>query len=278
MSDLRLSAVTGIGSLPFHEPAEAIAFVRRWCPAIPFWPQLPKSGMQEMMTSQFIADGLDQDFAFSQHFHSGWFAFLDALREGKFPDAVAIKGHLAGPQTMAQFLRNADDAESIARRTEELISAQLDALLPFHDRVIIQLDEPAAKEPPYDALATAIGFIRARGGIPMVHCCAPLTREFVQASEGAILSFDIHINGPGGGLLDAIQNHVRSGGGVAWGAAPTKDERDLDSCSARLKEWRTALSVIPVVELITATCGLGTVLKREGKESFEIAHKLVADL
>jgi len=43
---------TGIGSLPFTDPAEAVDFVLRSVD-IPFWPQLPKRGFMENMYIQF---------------------------------------------------------------------------------------------------------------------------------------------------------------------------------------------------------------------------------
>jgi hypothetical protein len=35
-------AVTGIGSLPFHNPPAAVRFVAQTCPQVPFWPELPQ--------------------------------------------------------------------------------------------------------------------------------------------------------------------------------------------------------------------------------------------
>ena len=35
-------AVTGIGSLPFHDPHTAVRCVAQTCPRIPFWPELPR--------------------------------------------------------------------------------------------------------------------------------------------------------------------------------------------------------------------------------------------
>lgn len=45
---------TGIGSLPFTDPAEALAMIRRYLPAIPHWPQLPRRGIAESFVFQFL--------------------------------------------------------------------------------------------------------------------------------------------------------------------------------------------------------------------------------
>jgi hypothetical protein len=45
---------TAIGSLPFSDPSEAIKLIRRYLPAIPHWPQLPRRGMEEHFVFQFL--------------------------------------------------------------------------------------------------------------------------------------------------------------------------------------------------------------------------------
>jgi len=45
---------TGIGSLPFVEPAEAVELVYRYLPSIPHWPQLPRRGTEEGFILQFL--------------------------------------------------------------------------------------------------------------------------------------------------------------------------------------------------------------------------------
>ena len=45
---------TGIGSLPFTDPDQAITFIRRYFPAIPHWPQMPRRGMEEHFVFQFL--------------------------------------------------------------------------------------------------------------------------------------------------------------------------------------------------------------------------------
>ena len=45
---------TGIGSLPFTEPGEAVSVVRKYLPEAPHWPQLPQRGRQEHFVNQFL--------------------------------------------------------------------------------------------------------------------------------------------------------------------------------------------------------------------------------
>lgn len=45
---------TGIGSLPFTDPHEALALIRGYFPEIPHWPQLPLRGSVEGLEHQFL--------------------------------------------------------------------------------------------------------------------------------------------------------------------------------------------------------------------------------
>ena len=45
---------TGIGSLPFTEPQEALDLILTETPQCPHWPQLPRCGMQEHFVHQFL--------------------------------------------------------------------------------------------------------------------------------------------------------------------------------------------------------------------------------
>lgn len=58
-------ACTGVGSLPHESPDEALDLIRRTCPEVPYWPQLPRRSSLESMYVQFsgglpgavVADG-----------------------------------------------------------------------------------------------------------------------------------------------------------------------------------------------------------------------------
>ncbi|MBO8128601.1 MAG: hypothetical protein H0Z39_05310 [Peptococcaceae bacterium] len=45
---------TGIGSLPFKEPRDALSLIAKNFPAVPHWPQLPQRGSQEGFVLQFL--------------------------------------------------------------------------------------------------------------------------------------------------------------------------------------------------------------------------------
>lgn len=45
---------TGIGSVPHIDPTAAVAFIFKYLPEIPHWPQLPNSGPEEGFLNQFV--------------------------------------------------------------------------------------------------------------------------------------------------------------------------------------------------------------------------------
>lgn len=45
---------TGIGSMPYHDPAEALSMIKKYLPEVPHWPQLPQRGRQEDFVNQFL--------------------------------------------------------------------------------------------------------------------------------------------------------------------------------------------------------------------------------
>lgn len=46
--------VSGIGSLPFNDPAPALDLIARYMPLVPHWPQLPRRSRDEHFTRQYL--------------------------------------------------------------------------------------------------------------------------------------------------------------------------------------------------------------------------------
>ncbi|MFH1981671.1 MAG: hypothetical protein ABIL58_07500 [Pseudomonadota bacterium] len=51
---LPIAAATGLGSMPFTDPDEALARVARFFPEIPYWPQLPRKNAAEGLVLQVL--------------------------------------------------------------------------------------------------------------------------------------------------------------------------------------------------------------------------------
>jgi len=125
---------TGIGSLPFVEPDEAVALSLKYLPEAPIWPQLPRrsflehfcvqysEGLPGMVidrvnerlwadTSRDLSPGLERfyerylakdhdHFRISEDHAAGFHAFVDELKNKGLPAAARfLKGHCTGPLT-----------------------------------------------------------------------------------------------------------------------------------------------------------------------------------
>ena len=169
-------AVSGVGSLPFLAPAPAIDFIARWCPDVPFWPQLRRISPREAMIPQTFGanarhlsplrgehgyavasdragrffDALEHaDASFDPGHAAGFFAFVDACERGVFRGARAVKGQLMGPITTAcslsvegtLFVDHPGYRIGIADYIVRLARWQVDTLLKCAPFAILVLDE-----------------------------------------------------------------------------------------------------------------------------------------
>jgi hypothetical protein len=93
---------TGIGSMPFAAPAEALAIIGRYLPAIPHWPQLPRRGTAESFVFQFLHALVDLEI-------------LTVAGDRPYFDTA----HLAWPDRLTEFYTTvfaAEDGEPDALR------------------------------------------------------------------------------------------------------------------------------------------------------------------
>jgi methionine synthase II (cobalamin-independent) len=129
--------VTSIGSLPFTDVTQAVDAVFRFCPRIPFWPQLPKRSFYERMYVQCLENvpaivvdeqaetmyvdtrktgGIErfyenvygrnlEAFSISDRAAPGFYELLDRLPEVE-KTVVFIKAQLVGPFTLGLGLKD----------------------------------------------------------------------------------------------------------------------------------------------------------------------------
>ncbi len=132
-------AATGIGSVPFTDPEEAVALILEYLPQVPYWPQMVRLGFLEEMNVQaarglpalrvdeaarvvaldpeaardealarFYEAVLSGDlapFAWEPREAQGFFVLLEAVAARGFP-APALKGQLSGPVTFAGVIKD----------------------------------------------------------------------------------------------------------------------------------------------------------------------------
>lgn len=169
-------AVTGVGSLPFVDPARAVEFIALHAPELPFWPQLRRLSTREAGIPQVLgpafkyavavrgeyafhvpADRMDRfaaalsrdDVKLEPSNAAGFHAFVDGFARGLFPRARAAKGQTMGPITTACALvtddgplfENAELRGVVADHVVRMAKWQADALLRVSPSVVLVLDE-----------------------------------------------------------------------------------------------------------------------------------------
>ena len=327
------AAVTGIGSLPLPSTESAIEAVAEFSPEIPFWPQLPRLSEAERAIGQglgVLADLIEprhEGYGYQVkqgkleavlgilHRSSGQLppanaaafrAFEEALACGLFPSAVAVKGQIEGPITLAAYLFYKDRPflsdpalfAAVAFHVSQIICWQIDRLKSVGLPVLLFVDEPAlclearqaktvSEDDRLSALIVALDDARARGAVAGLHCCAASPFERMCRINPDILSFDAHQ----GLELFFADRHVleflRNGGSAAYGMIPTWPSLDDLDAATLFARWLAAASRAGDPQefaqraMITATCGLGLLERSSVADSFNLAHrvsKLIRDL
>lgn len=306
--------ITGIGSLPHRDAAEAVDFIAGYAPEIPFWPQLPQTGKHELMLNQALfglgdvytldqdepaprTDDVDRlceslaappaDFALHA---AGWKEFLNAADAGRFTAARALKGQLCGPATLAMRLKlngipfcdNPRLLDALTRRVKSLIVQQAEALRRINPNVIIQLDEPLLEQAPKqarEALWDCIVCIHESLAESMVHCCSRIENNHLLECGADILSLDVYTFPPSESRLAALERHLEKGRRIAWGAVPTRRKPSLIECRTRADRWWSQLGGhhrLASSSYITAGCGLAFSDGYPPARSFRLCRELAA--
>jgi hypothetical protein len=319
-------AVTGIGSLPFTSSTSAVRSVAEFSPEIPFWPQLPQRSERESIVGQSlgIVESLIEprnegygyqvkegqldavleilhrsDGELSPSNAAGFAAFEDALSSGLFRLAIAVKGQIEGPITLAAYLFHkgkpllADPAlfGAIVFHISQIINWQIDRLKSAGLPVLMFVDEPAlcldasvanavSEQQRLNALAAILDGARIRGAYAGLHCCAAHPFERMCRLQPDIISFDAHEG------LDRFfadwhaLDFMQHGGIVAYGIVPTRAGMNAaDSATIFLRWLKVASSAgdpqkFAQRAMITATCGLGLLDPSAAAESFQVAHSI----
>lgn len=322
---------TGIGSVPFTEPGEALSLVFSNIPQIPHWPQMPQRGPEEGFVFQFLtplvktglirvengracfdsesdrwgermaqfytfylaaADG-DREalefFSLPEEAATGFYAFLDYVREKGSGEAAFFKGQLAGPLTVGLNLK---DARGRLAYYEDQTRDLLVKTLALHGRwqalklaelgrpAIIFVDEPGVsvygksdyititREMIKRDLNEIFEQIHSAGALAGVHSCDAIDWSILYQCDLEIVNLDAYNFGesliPFAGEL---KDFMSRGGILALGMVPTSEKafsETGESLAERLEKIWASLRARGIPErqlldqtLITPACGTG---------------------
>ena len=323
---LATGAVTGIGSLPFTSISSALRSVAEFSPEIPFWPQLPQLSERESIVGQGLGvvqnliEPRDKGYGYRvkegqldsvlEILHrssgeltsanaAGFGAFEEALSSGLFSSALAVKGQIEGPITLAAYLFNGDRPfladpalfAAVAFHVSQIVGWQIDRLKSAGLPVLLFVDEPAlcleapvtnavSEEKRLNALAATLEGARVRGAYAGLHCCAARPFERMCRVKPDIISFDAH-EGLERFFADwRALDFMQQGGTVAYGLVPTQPGVNAVDSATIFVRWLKAASLAGDPQkfaqraMITATCGLGLLNTSAVAESFGVAHSV----
>lgn len=229
-------------------------------------------------------------FAFPQETATGFYAFLQELENGGFPQAKYIKGQITGPVTLGIQLTNQDRRSSYyddQLRDIVVKSIALQALWQaknlgkYNVPVVIFIDEPGLyaygqsthitlnKEQITEELNIIIDAIHSAGAFAGVHVCASTDWAMILNSNTDILNFDAFEYFlsllP---FVAEVKCFLERKGVLAWGLVPTSDKvTDLDE-NRLIQLFEEVIEVLGAKGLdreellkqaiITPSCGTGT--------------------
>lgn len=270
-------ATTGVGSLPFDDPAEAVAHVRA-AYDLPFCPQLPA------LDGDMVGEWLGADpgrcgfSAERQRPHpAAWGAFISSLAAGP-PIHGLVKLQVTGPVTLAfgLGLGPADPelpalALELARWIRTIAGRWVAEVAELGLTSIVIVDEPGLAAASDAAVHAAWDPIRAVSPVFGMHVCGEVPWGLVAAVRPRIVSFDATRPEHRADRLRALLGELSSLGILpAVGVVPVIDgappgDRDVAVDAADLAALAPAI--------VTPACGTGL---RGTAEERSIATRLRA--
>lgn len=277
---LPAGVLTGIGSLPFSEPTNAVHFVARHCPQLPFCPQPPPGADLAASIVTQLRELSEIGGRQRRWFH----AFDWAIRRGRFQEAVAFKTQVTGPLTLAQFGGLGPRSRIIETDIVHLTALvarwaawQAARLLHYQRPTLVYVDEPVLGALRPNMVQEAITLInpvfaaiRSAGAIPGLHCCTGAPLQAMAASDADIVSMDITYLSPGitdgGSALNDPTRWLSLGLATSSGSPCDAFAHWLSSTSLVDDQVNFAKRTI-----ITPTCGLGGVSPDAAEKTFRHA-------
>lgn len=235
----------------------------------------------------------EADAKLDENSAAGFYAFERACKSNIFGQAVALKGQITGPITLAHCLfvdgkPLATLPEILAEFTDYLCRLglwQVRRLKRFGKPVLLFIDEPALTLGTHSPLSltslqNVVAALRSAGAYVGIHCCASELPDLICRVKPDIISFDAHQGLEAFLSNPDVQAFIGEGGWLALGMVPTwidLGQFDVMQAFVRLVsaiEGKYDLSQLVSRSFITATCGLGLLPVESAPASFTKCHEL----
>ena len=264
-------ATTGVGSLPFTDPAEAAAHAVA-AYDLPFCPQLPR------VEGDMIAEWLGADprrCGWSperdHEWPRAWRAWIERLALEP-PEHGLVKLQVTGPLTLACALERERDgppsrrttlmlALEVARWLAATTASQVRTLAERGLTALVVVDEPALAAFGTDGAEEVWDPLRASSPLWGLHLCCAVPWELIERAEPSVISFDLGLEPVTTRAADVLSRLAARGARIAWGCVPVDGNGETaagDLLTGALR--RSGLE--GEQSLVTAACGTGRVSAR----------------
>lgn len=264
----------------------------------------------EKITSENNAEILEH-YGISKDFSSSFEEFENIIKTTKPQFA---KGQIVGPFTLATTLQDNNGKAVIYDETLKDIIVKLLSLKALWQikRIkkanpditpIIFMDEPSISQLGTSAYMTISeaevikmlkeisDIIKANGGISAIHCCGKCDWSIPMKAKIELLNPDAYTFAENFSIYHKmIENHLLSGGKIAWGLIPTLDVDALRDTTLKnlIEKFEQAVKYLTnkrideklIIDnsLITSSCGAGSLSIENAERAMDLVSELSKEL
>ena len=264
----------------------------------------------EKITSENNAEILEH-YGSSKYFSSSFEEFENIIKTTKPQFA---KGQIVGPFTLATTLQDNNGKAVIYDETLKDIIVKLLSLKTLWQikRIkkanpdttpIIFMDEPSISQLGTSAYMTISeaeviqmlkeisDIIKANGGISAIHCCGKCDWSIPMKAKIELLNPDAYTFAENFSIYyKMIENHLLSGGKIAWGLIPTLDVDALRGTTLKnlIEKFEQAVKYLTnkrideklIIDnsLITSSCGAGSLSIENAERAMDLVSELSKEL
>lgn len=264
----------------------------------------------EKITSENNAEILEH-YGISKDFSSSFEEFENIIKTTKPQFA---KGQIVGPFTLATTLQDNNGKAVIYDETLKDIIVKLLSLKALWQikRIkkanpdttpIIFIDEPSISQLGTSAYMTISeaeviqmlkeisDIIKANGGISAIHCCGKCDWSIPMKAKIELLNPDAYTFAENFSIYyKMIENHLLSGGKIAWGLIPTLDVDALRGTTLKnlIEKFEQAVKYLTnkrideklIIDnsLITSSCGAGSLSIENAERAMDLVSELSKEL
>lgn len=264
----------------------------------------------EEITSENNAEILEH-YGISKDFSSSFEEFENIIKTTKPQFA---KGQIVGPFTLATTLQDNNGKAVIYDETLKDIIVKLLSLKALWQikRIkkanpdttpIIFMDEPSISQLGTSAYMTISeaeviqmlkeisDIIKANGGISAIHCCGKCDWSIPMKAKIELLNPDAYTFAENFSIYyKMIENHLLSGGKIAWGLIPTLDVDALSGTTLKnlIEKFEQAVKYLTnkrideklIIDnsLITSSCGAGSLSIENAERAMDLVSELSKEL